>query len=318
MENIYFRIRKNINACFLYDSLRDAVSYFVGRRPLRKSATEISPPPFFIVGSGRSGNTLLRAILTGHPNVSIPPESYVLGRVIRQFGSYSFLDWKVLLRLVLSEFEYHHQFETWDISLRSVYNKIRRLPEEERDLAHILDGVYRKYIDRHMSSATRWGDKTPVNTFHLDWIDRVFPEARYVHMVRDGRDVVGSYLKSEIYTSVEKALYRWKRSIKIAKEFRGKNEGKVIEIKYEDLVQYPENEIPIVCEFLNIDFSEDMLEFQSDVEELGDTHLSHHRGLKRPINTSSIGSWKNRLTESQKRKVMTEASGMLNNLGYVK
>ncbi|MCS3702309.1 sulfotransferase family protein [Salinibacter ruber] len=318
MDNLYFNIRKNINACFIYDSLLDAVNYIAGRRPLRRSATNIDPSPFFIVGSGRSGNTLLRAILTGHSNIAIPPESYVLGKVVRRFKAYSFLGWKILLRIVLSEFEYHRQFSTWDISLRSVYHEGCKISKKERGLAHILDLIYRKYIDKHMPSAVRWGDKTPVNTFHLDWIDRVFPKAKYVHMVRDGRDVVSSYLRSEIYSNSEEAADRWKKSIEMAKKFEKKRENRFLKVRYEELVRFPNKEVRRICDFLDVEFKKDMLKFKDNIEKLGDTHLPHHRGLKRPINTDSIGKWKERLTDDQKDIIRGRIKETLSDIGYTK
>ena len=105
MLNFYHDVRKNIHLHVLCDSVCDAINYVIGRRPLRRPTTKISPPPFFIVGSGRSGNTLLRAVLTGHSKVAIPPESYVLAKTIRRFRSYSFLNWSLLVRMILSEFE---------------------------------------------------------------------------------------------------------------------------------------------------------------------------------------------------------------------
>lgn len=316
MEEVYLNIRKNINIHTLYDSVRAAIKFWSGRRPLRRATTQILPPPFFIIGSGRSGNTLLRAVLTGHSDVAIPPESYVLAKAIRRFRAYSFLDWPLLVRIVLAEFEYHDQFESWDLSLRSVYEPLSQLPEEKCDLALILDEIYRRYMSVHMPNAKRWGDKTPMNTAHLHWIDRVFPQAKYVHMLRDGRDVVSSYVQAGLYSSVEEAGQRWRRSVTMARRFGERFPDRYLEVRYENLVRRPEREVRRVCEFLGIEFRKDMLQFQDDVDELGDTHLSHHEGLRRPINTDSIGKWKSRLSTQDQEIVVRLIGDKLDAMGY--
>jgi hypothetical protein len=218
--------------------------------------------------------------------------------------------------LVLGEFEYHDQFEKWDLSLWPVYHEIQELAEQKRDLALILDGIYRRYITTHMPEAVRWGDKTPVNTLHLDWIDPVFPEAKYIHMVRDGRDVVSSYLRSGIYSSVEGAAERWKESMKRAHDFGEQRSDRYLEVRYENLTRSPRREAKRVCAFLNVGFSEEMLRFQDDVDDLGDTDLPHHRGLRRPINTSSIGKWKKRLSNLEQTKTMKAIGDVLEDFGY--
>ncbi|MCP4424416.1 MAG: sulfotransferase [Chloroflexi bacterium] len=286
------------------------------RYPLQNGRS-VGIRPFFIIGSGRSGNTLLRAMLTTHDDLSIPPESYVLGAVVREYNRYSFLPWHILSRLVISRFESHHQFHAWEISLRSVYQSALDLQPDQRTLAHLLDLIYRVYSAQKRPSAQRWGDKTPSNTLRLDELELVFPQAQYIHMIRDGRDVVSSYLQAGIYREIEQAAHRWRVSVERGRQLGRKiGDGRYMEVRYEALVADPEAELRGVCLFLDIEFQSDMLDFWQTADQLGDANLPHHANVKNPINLASIGRWRENLTAVEQELVQQLLGPTLDALGY--
>ncbi len=259
----------------------------------------------------------MRAILTCHPNISIPPESYVLGRAIWRYRFYSFLPWNLLVRLVISEFESWNQFYLWDLNLVDFYQQALNYPEEQRSLSRLLDGFYSYYAQIKSPGSSRWGDKTPQNTFDLDLIDRIFPTARYIHMIRDGRDVVSSYLAAGFYSNAQDAAQRWLKSVDTARKFGGKiGPERYTEITYENLVQNPEIIVRGVCDFLRLDYQEEMLYFQGVVGALGDTRLAHHANVSQPINANSIGKWRSSLSASDRDLVQKMLSSRLFELNY--
>lgn len=299
----------------LYDRLVLLLRQLTPGHPLRQNADDVRVPPFFIVGSGRSGNTLLRALLTGHPELAIPPESYVLGPVIRDYRKLSFLPWPELVRVVLGRFQYHPQFEAWDLDLSELYRHLAARSEEKRSLAGVLDGVYRAWVRQHMPDADRWGDKTPTNVYHLPRIDTVFPDSIYVHVLRDGRDVVASYLEAGLYDSVDAACERWIESVELIRSFGQRlSPHRYLEVRYEQLVREPETVIRAVCGHLEVGFEPKMLDHRERVGELGDTDASHHAGLQRPIDDRSVGSWENRLDDRQRDVVEGRLNGFLSSL----
>ena len=99
--------------------------------------------PFFIIGSGRSGNTLLRRILQASPELHIPPESYVLGPVIKAFRRHRKARWNDLVTLVAGAFELHPEFGAFGIHLRELMPHLRSAAKSERNLAHGLSEVSR-------------------------------------------------------------------------------------------------------------------------------------------------------------------------------
>ena len=162
-----------------------------------------------------------------------------------------------------------------------------------------------------------WGDKTPMNTLYLDWIGSVFSNSKFVHIIRDGRDVASSYLKMGRYDTILEAASRWIKSIELAKSFGSKINGNYMELRYEDLVTKPEDSIKKVCDFIDISYDSGMLDHTKQVEKLGDTNKQHHSNLSKPISSDSIGKWKNNLSESDQKSITQLLSNHLQRLGYV-
>lgn len=262
--------------------------------------------PFFIIGSGRSGNTLLRSILTANPLVAIPPESYVIYKAYLHYKVYRFLAWPELVQLIISDFESHPQFFNWNISLTKCYQRCINLPQNERSLASIIMHIYREYSEAHFPEAIFYGDKTPLNTLHLDEINHIFPRAKYIHLVRDGRDVVSSYIKMGRYSNIEDAAERWNSSIDKALKFKKtKGLNTFLEIKYEDLVTNSESVIKNICNFLAIPYDISMIKRDSNLDSLGDVrNLKHHGNVMNPISTNSIGNWEKNLNNKEKQNVL--------------
>lgn len=258
--------------------------------PKGKSLTgDVDPPPFFIVGSGRSGNTLLRRMLIQSPQVHIPPETYVLGRVIKVYEKNAHLEWPLLVQLVLSTFEYRDGFEAFGVSLRPLYQQLKDVDRSKRNLASIIDSIYRFHGEETGRTFDVWGDKTPLNAFSMFRIHRVFPASKFVHVLRDGVDVVHSYVDRGLFDDAYEASTRWVGAVDAINRFGDAHPQLVEVVRYEDLVSDPGSVLSQVCEFLGIDFTEDMV--ASNDLEMGDTALhEHHERAHSEVTTTRIGS----------------------------
>lgn len=299
---------------FFYDNLRLFRNYFFKRIPIRRSAEDLSCTPFFIIGSARSGTTLLRSILSGHPNICIPPESQVIHKLVRSYQYLNFLPWEHLSRLIISQFEARKKFYLWEIDMSKFYSELVALKEKNRSLAKAVDMFYCYYMKEKKPACRMWGDKTTLNTLHLEWINRLFPEAKFVNIIRDGRGAVSSMLKTGTYNKIEDACQRWSKSIKLAQKFAETKENNFINVRYENLTSHPESEVKKVCAFLSVDYRPEMLEFHNSL--LADTKQRHHSNLRKPINTSSIEKWKKNSSAEQKVLVDKLLHNNLVKLGY--
>lgn len=265
------------------------------RYPLRRHDNDLNP--FFIVGSGRSGNTLLRRILLTHPDLYIPPETYVLGRAIRTYRDNGNMQWNDLVSLTLSIFEYHPEFVTFDCTLRPLANKLNKLPSSSRNLAFILDSFYRYHAEIKGFECSRWGDKTPLNVYDLATIRGVFPKAQFIHIVRDGCDVVESYIRSGIYSDLTSAANRWISSVSAFQKFSGRYPHSCFQVRYEDLVTDPVETIKGLCDFLKVEFEDQMLGSEDLSDLIGDVKMRpHHWRVSSEITSSWIGTGRESLT----------------------
>jgi protein-tyrosine sulfotransferase len=302
-----------------YGVLQHGPKSLARRCPASLGPGEIAPPPFFIIGAARSGNTLLRALLVGHSEISIPPESYVLGGIIRQWDRHNFRDWNELVDSVIGEFESHPEFSTWEIDLAPVRDNLHVFNPNQRSLAKIVDAIYRHYSAVKFPGFRMWGDKTPLNTERIILIDRVFPAARHIHMLRDGRDAVSSAVKAGMFDgSVEGACRSWQLRTRNALQLgRRIGVGRYLELRYEDLVSGPRDAVVRVCDFLGVDFEEQMMAHDRAFGNMGDTQtLDHHAQVGQAVTTDSVGKWRERLTDAQAHTVERILHKDLSRLGY--
>lgn len=285
------------------------------RYPLSAPPHTLSCRPLFIVSSGRAGTTLLRSMLVAGGEIAIPPESHTLAFTALQFQAMQEQSWYNLVRLVISLFEGIASFQHWDIALNPVYVQARSLPEQERSLAKILDLVYLHYASVYFPQARLWGDQSPFNTMRLPWIQAVFPAGRYLHLLRDGRDVVASYKQKG--DPLPWAVERWKTSVYAARKAEKQlGPAGFLEVRYEDLVTAPEQTLKAICDFAEIAFQPQMLDYWKLPTTLEHRYQAHHRNLQKPVFRSSIGSWQQRLTADEQALVNHKLAPLLHDLGY--
>lgn len=301
----------------IYNRLKSFQNPFSNRYQVINDESNLSCIPFFIIGSGRSGNTLLRSILSGNSDISIPPESYRIPFAIKKFHIFNNRDWEDIVPQVLKEFEDCKEFYTWEIDITDAQKRLENIADSKRTLSNIFDELFCTYTEKHSPGSKIWGDKTPMNTLYLDWIGTVFPRSKFIHIIRDGRDVASSYLKMERYDTILEAANRWINSIESAQSFGSKIKENYIEIRYEELVTKPEEVIKYTCDFLDIDYDSKMLDHTKQVKKLGDTDKEHHSNLSKPISSDSVGKWRNNLSESDQESITKLLHKHLQRLGYV-
>jgi hypothetical protein len=273
--------------------------------------------PIFVVGSPRSGTTLLRYVLTSHPRIYIPPESNFIPRFFaRRPGALTSRE-KAEEALGQIVSGYKSFFKDW--------------VGDRPDPAHLLDGVdeltprtmldalYGAYAAQR--GAARWGDKTPLYTVHIDSLAEIFPTAQFVHIIRDGRDVALSMADSYqgarfFYIDLYYAARMWRRRVERASASgRSLGDDRYREIRYESLVTQPEHEIRELCHFLGEDYHQAMV--SPELTASAHHHSSGiHRATRRPLNADRVFRWRDEMAPADQRLYLSVAGDLLDRLGY--
>lgn len=249
--------------------------------------------PIFIIGSPRSGTTLLRLILDSHPNISCGPETHFLSE---------------LSKIVNTRWE---QVETFGFDKAYWHQKI----------ASFFDSFQTEYAQKRGKG--RWAEKTPKYTTMLDFINELFPDSQMIHIIRDGRDVVTSHRDRWGYKVAMRSINDWKTYVTMANEFGKKvSSDRYIEVRYEELVTQPENILRGLFTYLNEPWDPVVLkhnEVEHDMREVspGDTENSRRTATaKSAIHSSRVGAGKGELDPLLKGMLYFRAGKLLNELGY--
>ncbi len=293
--------------------------------------------PFFIIGVARSGNTLFRRTLTSHSQLHIPPETFVLGACIQKFRKLGRkLSWPDLVSLVMAEFEFHPEFHTFETWLGPLVDRLKGAARKDRNLAFLIDCFYRYHAEQHGQECVRWGDKTPMNSLDDDLVRnlpprklghgvphtlerllRVFPDAQFIHIYRDGCDVVRSHLSGGFMSSMQEAAERWLHVIRQSRNFVRKHPERSFEVRYEDLITKPEATLRGVCGFLEVDFEPAMVSSEKSATALGDVPEWYwHQQVAAPINPANTGKGRVYFSESERATLEEIIGSELESLGY--
>jgi len=276
-----------------------------------------SVAPFFIVSSGRSGTTLLRRLLESHSSVHIPPEIHGLQNATLRYKRNRFKSWDEVVDLVISNYEHGDSFRDYDACLIDLVLELKSLPSEDRSLARIISSIYR-YHAEHVASRKNvvLGDKTPLNVRAIDEIVEVFPDARIIHMLRDGIDVVYSMVEMKRYDDIDSAIDRWTDSIDCIREAKRNHPANLLEIRYEELVAEPLDVVKRVCEFIGSSYSEkEQVHSGPSVLKDIESH-AHLQNALQPAFTASVGKGRRNFQTSQMRYLFERMGAQLRYCGY--
>jgi hypothetical protein len=274
---------------------------------------------FFIVGSGRSGNTLVRSVLTASPVIHIPPETYVLGEQVESFRRVSGLGWNDVIHLVFAKLAFHPEFKTFEAPyLNGLIGELRALPASERNLASALDRFYRWHArQNNKDEVAIWGDKTPINVYSLKKINGIFPSAKYVYLTRAPHDVVHSYVKSGIYNNYRDAAIRWQESNLLCMRMEERMPSSVLRVSYEEFCREPEGSTREICGFLGTPFVDSMIAASTRRGSLGDVYAhAHHERVLTAIDQKSIGRGRTDMPADAARLVDSICGATAAALGY--
>jgi hypothetical protein len=194
-----------------------------------------------------------------------------------------------------------------------------------------LRAFYALYAARQ--GKPRWGDKTPMYVRRLADVERVLPEAHFVHLIRDGRDVALSVRDTWAGrdSPIPAQARRWRKDVNRGRS-SGRRRSRYLELRFEDLVRDPEEELRRICRFCDLRYADDMLLYhetaQARLAELGDKVLAGGRRARRedrlaihaltgsPPEPQRAGRWRREMSPEELAGFEAVAGGLLAELGY--
>ncbi len=270
-------------------------------------------------------------MLDSHPELAIPPETGFLSA------------WKQLnnndaqtglraqfLQMVTSFPPDAPAWNDFQIPMAAFQKRLEEI--EPFDLSEGFRLFYKMYAARFGKS--RWGDKTPMYCRYLLEIQEILPEAHFIHIIRDGRDVAVS-LREQWFSPgrdiAAQATY-WRDNVLTARA-QGSQCSHYLEIHYETLLQNPESALRPICEFIKLDFHNNMLNYYKYTPQRLQEHLERRHvdgsllipqevrhkqqiNTTRPLDLSKIGAWMMLLQPSETRQFEQLAGDALEIFGY--
>jgi hypothetical protein len=287
-----------------------------------------APAPF-IVGAPRSGTTMLRLMLDAHPDLAIPPETYfaVAARDAwvraREAGGDPVA---ALVEAVTS----HRRWPGMGVDASAFAARVKSVaPEGPGDALRCFFQLYAESRGK-----PRWGDKTPNYAKRIRMIHRLLPEARFVHLIRDGRawarSILGLWIGPD---TIEGCAREWVAVIdKARRQAAQLPAGRYLELRYEDLVREPDASLRRVADLLELPFDDRMLRFHEHASERerGVRLETSRRGdpidpdvreglganLTKPPDPALIDRWRVELDPADIRTFDSIAGERLRELGY--
>lgn len=266
-------------------------------------------PPLIVLGVGRSGTTLLRVMLDRNSQLAIPDESFFMLPLARRHRG------RVKADAFYEDLRRLPRLREWDLTPEDVRPRLR----DGMTTGEAIAAIFETYAEKQ--GKPRWGDKTPLYMQHLPRLERLFPGALWLHLIRDGRDAALSFLAlpagfsgktwAQPRTAAQFAA-RWKVEIDAARALGRRAGERYLELRYEDLVADPAVVMRRVCEFASLPWEPEMVEYAGKVDV---TNLPEHQRLAQPP-TPNVRNWREEMPADDARAFEDVAGDVLASSGY--
>ncbi len=273
--------------------------------------------PVQIIGTQRSGSNLLRLLLNQFPGVTAPHPPHILQRFVPLLANYEDPDYQgnfykliddVATLVELNPVPWHISFDREEIMRRC----------ETKSLYEIFRRIYERKAEQEKAGI--WVCKSMTNVNYLNELERFDPKPKYIHLIRDGRDVSCSFQNAIVG---DKHIYNlakyWKKEQDACLNIVDRVDGdRIIRIRYENLISRPEEEMNKVAAFLGVSFTKEIFDFYKSSESIETARAGKMwQNLTKPILENNFNKYKNQLSREDILLFENIAGDTLKELGYV-
>ncbi len=252
----------------------------------------LSNQPFFIVGMQRSGTTLLRLMLNHHSRLAVPFESGFLMPFYQRLAEYGDLTQKSNQQKLLADLAQNE----WAIKAEVIQDHAKILAHPINNYADLLNAIFIEYAK--VKGKQRWGDKEPSHLIEIDSLWQLFPQSKFIHLVRDGRDVALSYANMSWGSAhLPKVAQRWYWHTFIGHKM-GNLLGKhyYLEVRYEDLILNTDTTLQTICDFLGETYEPNMLNYTESAEqEMPEHSMQWHQSSVSQPDKTKVYEWQQKM-----------------------
>ena len=274
-------------------------------------------PFVFIVGAPRSGTTLLRRMVDAHRDIAVTRETHWITKVLE--GENAVSPDAPATPEVLARLRAHRKFARTEVDGPALDRLVARAAPVS--YAELITKVFDLYGEAQGKRLV--GDKVPDYVRNLPLLHRLWPAAKFVHLIRDGRDVCLSMLTRERFARrfptwqedpISTAARSWDHLVR-----RGREAGAALpaglyhEVRNERLVEDPAAECRVLCDFLGVPYDERMLSFHEG--RTRDEPGLDAKSAWRPV-TSGLRSWRTEMAPADVERFEAAAGDLLDELGY--
>jgi hypothetical protein len=272
--------------------------------------------PIFIVGTERSGSNLLRLILNQHPSIAIPHPPHLMKELMPLEPLYGDLSVDLNFRRLVDDavrlVELH--FAPWDVAVDRADAFARAVG---RDVYGVKAAIYDQY--RRAKGRRRWGCKSTFVIHYVDRVRRHHPDAKFVHLVRDARDVAVS-AKTSVFNHFHPHYVArlWAEQQRTAIDLsRRLSAEQLLSVRYEDLLADPAREVRRVCAFLREDYADSLLDyFQGEEAKTLAAQSRSWENVAKSVLKDNGAKYKRELSAAEIRAVELQAFAELAHYGY--
>ena len=267
-------------------------------------------PPVIVLGVRRSGTTLLRVMLDRNAELAVPDESYFVPQLARRHRG------TIDPAVFVDDLRRLPTLVEWGLSPERVAERLRPGMTSGEAIAC----VFETYAGER--GKPRWGDKTPLYMQHLSLLESLFPTARFVHLIRDGRDAALSFLSvprgimTEGWGHPQDArgfARQWATEIRSARDLGDRiGSGRYLELRYEALVADPASELRRVCDFAGLVYDDAMLGYVGHTDA---ARKEHQQRLNEPPRVG-VRDWSTEMSANDRAAFEATAGDLLAELEY--
>ncbi|MEG3892802.1 sulfotransferase [Microcoleus sp. Z1_A1] len=248
----------------------------------------------FLVGSPRSGTTMLQSLLAAHPEVISFPESKF----------FHYLLYKKFAGKLPGRMEAFFKDEINRPELLQGFDDSQTVATKVSWFVGVLDGLAAE------QNKSIWLEKTPEHIYFIEDIQRFLPDAKFIHILRNSMDTIASLHEATRNShdlwgpgwDLNHCIHRWKEAMLISHKY-AKNSNHIL-VKYEEILDNKVKKLEKLCQFMEIEYDDKMLEFYQEKAAHLSLNLPWHQGIDREVKSNKVHKYHKIFNDQEIRYIL--------------